>query len=134
MAFMEKSSLMIASGISASDTLARTKFTGELPPAGTINSLELDFSSVSSAGVTVVKLTLGWINADRRYIVNSEGVASALALEYDASDATKASYELSINKEYNGIPDDATGIWIGIDLNAGKTATVAAYLHIRGHS
>jgi len=133
MAFMEKSSLMTATGISASDTLGRTKFTGELPPAGTINSLELDMSSVT-AGSTIVKLTLGWIDADRRYLVNAEGVSTAITPEFDAADGTKASYELSINKEYNGVPSDATGIWIGIDMASGKSATINAYLHIRGHS
>ena len=47
--------------------------------------------------------------------------------------AANGSYEIAVTKEYNAVPADATGIWIGLDLNAG-TATVAAYLNIRGHA
>ena len=123
------STVLSATGISASTTLARTKLAGEVPNAGTINSLELDFSSISGASV-VLKLTLSWIDADRRYLVNPE---SSLVINLDAADATKGSYELAVTKEFNAVPADATGIWLGIDLAAG-TATVAAYLNIRGHA
>lgn len=134
MAFMEKSSLLTAT-INATATLARVKFSGELPPAGTINSLELDLSSVTNGTSTeIVKLTLSWIDADKRYLVNAEGVASAISPDFELSDATDASYELSVNKEYNGLPSDQTGIWLGVEMSSGDAATINAYLHIRGHS
>ena len=125
------SHLLTATGISATATMGRTRFAtvAELPQAGVINSLELDFSSISSAA-NVAVLTLSWVDADRRYIVNKE---TTLTIEVDAGDSTKGSYELAVTKEYNGVPGDATGLWIGIKLDAG-TATVNAYLGIRGHA
>ena len=124
-----RSHVLSATGISASNTLARTNL-GTPPPQGTINSLELDFSAIAGGATQLAKLTLGWVNADRRYLVNAE---TTLTINLNADDATTGSYEIAVTKEFNAIPADATGIWLGLDLNAG-TATVAAYLNIRGHA
>ena len=123
-----RSHVLSATGISASTTLARTNL-GTPPPQGTLNSLELAFTSISGAA-SIAKLTLSWVNADNRYLVNAE---TSLTINIDADAAANGSYEIAVTKEYNAIPADATGIWIGLDLNAG-TATVAAYLNIRGHA
>ena len=123
-----RSHVLSAPGISASTTLARPNL-GTPPPQGTLNSLELAFTSISGAA-SIAKLTLSWVNADNRYLVNAE---TSLTINIDADAAANGSYEIAVTKEYNAIPADATGIWIGLDLNAG-TATVAAYLNIRGHA
>ena len=120
---------VISGTLAADNTLKRVVLTLNPPPQGTINSLELDFSSISGAA-SMAKLTLSWVNADRRYLVNAE---TSLTINVDAADSTKGSFEIAVTKEFNGVPSDATGIWLGIQLNAG-TATVAAYLGIRGHA
>lgn len=120
---------VISASLAADNTLKRVALTDTPPLQGTINSLELDFSSISGAA-SMAKLTLSWVNADRRYLVNAE---TSLTINVDAADSTKGSFEIAVTKEFNGIPSDATGIWLGIQLNAG-TATVVAYLGIRGHA
>tara|TARA_R100000152_G_C6689070_1_gene121129 strand:- start:78 stop:482 length:405 start_codon:yes stop_codon:yes gene_type:complete len=97
--------------------------------AGTINSLELHFTSINSA-TAIAKMTLSWVNADNNYIVNR---ATSASIEIDADTATNGSYEVSVSKEFNGVPANATGIWLGIQLDAG-TATVNVNLHVRGHA
>lgn len=118
-----------SASLAADNTLKRVALTLTPPPQGTVNSLELDFSSISGAA-SMAKLTLSWVNADRRYLVNAE---TTLTINVDAGDATKGSFEIAVTKEFNGLPSDATGIWLGIQLNAG-TATVVASLGIRGHA
>ena len=127
------SHLLTATGISATSTMGRTQLSAvaDMPQAGVINSLELDFSAIADGATKVEALTLSWINNDRRYIVNKE---TNLTIEVDAgSSGLLGSYEIAVTREFNGVPSDATGIWIGIKLDTG-TATVNAYLGIRGHA
>jgi len=126
------SHLLTATGISATSTMGRTRIStvADMPQAGVINSIEFDISAIADSATKIEALTLSWINNDRRYIVNKE---TNLTIEVDAGDSTKGSYELAVTKEFNGIPSDATGIWVGIKLDTG-TATVNVYLGIRGHA
>ncbi len=120
--------LTVTTGVSS--TLTRFKFQGDYGQQGTINSLELNFDTLAGGANSIAKLTLSWVNADSRYLVNKE---TTLTLDIDADTATTGSYELSVNKEFNGIPAGATGIWLGVALNAG-TANLNAFLHVRGHA
>tara|TARA_R110002020_G_scaffold318716_7_gene534381 strand:- start:633 stop:1028 length:396 start_codon:yes stop_codon:yes gene_type:complete len=127
------SHLLTATGISATATMGRTRIStvADMPQAGVINSIEFDISAIASGATKIEVLTLSWIDADRRYIVNKE---TNLSIEVDAgSSGLLGSYELAVTKEFNGVPSDATGIWVGIKLDTG-TATVNVYLGIRGHA
>ena len=121
-------SKVLTGTLAANNTLQRVSL-GTPPPQGTLNSLELAFTSISGAA-SVAKLTLSWVNADNRYLVNAE---TGLTINIDAGAAANGSYEIAVTKEFNGVPADATGIWLGVQLNAG-TATVVGYLNIRGHA
>tara|TARA_R100001594_G_scaffold145930_1_gene196649 strand:+ start:446 stop:850 length:405 start_codon:yes stop_codon:yes gene_type:complete len=129
-------STLLTGSLNATTTLQRVNLgaanTGNVfafGHAGTINSLELHFTAISGAA-SIAKMTLTWVNADNNYIVNK---VTSGAIEIDQDTATNGSYEISVSKEFNGVPPNATGIWFGLELNAG-TASVAVNLHVRGHA
>jgi len=122
------SHLLTITGLPASATLTRGSFAGGLIPCGELLSLELDFSLIVGA-TSVNKLTLTWVDADRRYLANAE--TSGLTINVDQDDAALGSYELNVGKKFK-IPSDATGMYLGVQLDAG-TATVNAFLNIRDH-
>ena len=129
-----RSRVLTVTGMSATNALSRAAFVGGLPAHGQMNSLELSFTSIAGGAANVAQLTLTWVNADNRHIVMPATPAAGLpAIYVDTGDATKGSIEVDVTREFNGVPADATGVYLGIKLDAG-TATVDAYLHVRGHA
>ena len=110
--------------ISVTTSLARTKIgeLGDLPP-GIIRHIILHIVSIS--GMTAfTKITLGTMDADRRYLIPS----SAGTIEIDAAVATKGT--LAIDVDMSSVVDipavadvNLTGIWMGLLSGAG-TCTV----------
>ena len=116
--------------IAATNVLARTKLGAitDAPRQGKLAKLILHIDTIAGA-LNFAKITLGNIDADRRYYLP---VASG-AWEVDAADATKATLILDIDKSF--VIDDIqladvtnyTGWWLGLQLDAG-TANVNCVL------
>lgn len=108
--------------IAVTTSIARTQIgaLGDIPP-GNIKHIILHIKSISSM-TDLAKITLGTLDADRRYVLP----ASSGAIDIDEGDATKGT--LSLKVDCNAVIDqvtsaNSTGIWMGFKSSAG-TCTI----------
>src|SRR3990172_11309482 len=94
--------------ISATTTLARTQLAGmgALPGQGWFRNIAMKITSIAGGATGFAKLTLGWIDADKHYIVTDE---VGLLWDVDSGDATKASFNIDIDKFFVLDDNNKTG-------------------------
>ena len=106
------------SGLSFTTTLTRFNLAlGEdIVGGGVFEDIAIHLTSIVTAANFAV-LTLGWIDDENDYIVSK---LTAQTFTTDIDTASNGDFTLNINKKFGPVPSTATGIWLGIDLDAGS--------------
>lgn len=118
------------SGLSFTTTLTRFDLTAGAQDVqgGWFEDIAIHLTAISSAANFAV-LTLSWVDDENDYIVSK---LTTQAWTVDIDTATVGDFTLNLNKKFGPLPSTATGIWLGVDLDAG-TATGRVQLMGRTH-